>query len=103
LPDLFWGLRPTNCSLQSRKAKMNMPAAANGTAQLIDTARVILSRLLESVDPPEELLPQIEAVKEQLATDLRMEDLGELLEVVAVSLLGPGAEWARNACSGTHS
>lgn len=67
---------------------MNMPAAANGTAQLIDTARVILSRLLESVDPPEELLPQIEAVKQQLATDLRMEDLGELLEVVGGFLVG---------------
>ncbi len=67
---------------------MNMPAAANGTAQLIDTARVILSRPLESVDPPEELLPQIEAVKEQLATDLRMEDLGELLEVVGGFLVG---------------
>lgn len=67
---------------------MNMPAAANGTAQFIDTARVILSRLLESVDPPEELLPQIEAVKEQLATDLRMENLGELLEIVGGFLVG---------------
>ncbi|MFQ6024540.1 MAG: diguanylate cyclase domain-containing protein [Acidiferrobacterales bacterium] len=57
-----------------------MSAAAKDTATLHESLREAISRLLDTVEPPENLLPHVDGLRERLTLDLPADELTRVLQ-----------------------
>lgn len=69
--------------MKSRVAEANMTAAANNNTVLLNSLREILTRLLDAIEPADELLPRLDAIKQQVDQELKIDHLVDILRDTA--------------------